>query len=156
MKRMVEHKHNSISMPPSRICGVCRNRMLDVCVGYCSVFKDYKYFVPDPNRPLETIPVITQLEFQELNGKAKGEWILYRQDKIIEEILGGSNERYSVYNPRGRRIPQNIKVEDLLSRTKERDTSLSDWKECEDTGERAPGVDSETESERTEPIGVRD
>ena len=146
---------SEIKLPPSRICEVCRNRMLDVCIEECAVNKSFVHLDPDPNRSLVTLPSLSLNEFRELNGKAKGEWIFYRQNKIISFLEGKDDGHYND-NSRGRRISKNLQEQDLLPCAEERNASLSDWKECENIGKRVLSMASEAESKRTESTGVQD
>lgn len=110
--------------------------MADDCLEDCAPSESYTYFLPDKKIPLDMLPNLTQKEFQELSGKAKGEWILFRQDKIIESMLGedGYYERYHLNHSRSRRLSKNLKIQDLLPGTEERVTACKDWKERESVG----------------------
>ena len=127
----------AIPTPPSRACGVCRNRLNEVCVEDCSMTKDYRYFDPDMEFPADLIPTLTFKEYQALTGSMKGKWLFYQQSKIWEVLSG----RHDFDNTRGRRIPKNIKGKDLLSGAEKRAPSHSDWKECKDFGERTIYLD---------------
>ena len=132
--RSQKENHPVYEMPPSRICGVCRNRMNEVCVEECALCKDYKHFDPDFSRPFESIPKITIEEYRELNGRAKGEWMFYRLEKLIA-FMGGEDGRDTHY-PASRRLPKDFKEQGLLVGADEPDTVPADREECADTGKR--------------------
>lgn len=100
-----------ILLPPSRACDICKNRMNDVCIGGCVPGRKWEYFDPDMTRKI--IPTLTLEEFRELNGKMKGEWLFIQLTKILEVVHGDEFGALANY-PRGRRIPQNFKIQGVL------------------------------------------
>ena len=117
-----------IIMPPSRACGICRNRMNELCIEECALKKDYRFFDPNMEMPLELFPDLTMEEYRQLNGRMKGEWIFVELKKMTE-VQNGT--RTTSYSRRSCRIPQNLEGEGLLPDQAEEDTVHQDSEKCE-------------------------
>ena len=107
-------EREEIVMPPSRACGVCRNRMNDVCLNECAPVADFKDFDPDMRRVLVTFPKLTYQEYLELPASMKGKWLFVMQTKLVEAINGDDNLRPLTYRQRSCRIPTHQQEPGLL------------------------------------------
>jgi hypothetical protein len=129
-----------IPVPPSRACGICRNRMNQVCLEVCAPKESYEYFDPDSNRPLGNMPKLTFNEYLELPGSMKGKWLFVQQTKI-QEAFNGDEIRGNIYGARSGRLSKNEQVKGLLPDTTERTPPYQDWEEREDKGEGSKKMD---------------
>ena len=135
--------HAKIYLPPSRACNICTNRMNEVCVEKCAPEGLFKNFLPDMDRPLEMIPTLTFQEYMDLPGTMKGKWLFYQQTKILE-ALNGRETGSHIYRSRSRRLPQNLKGQDLLHGAERGDTPREDRPERENPGNGSKEVDRQT------------
>jgi len=88
----MERELRKIYLPPSRICQVCQNLMNDLCIKECASRGKLDFFLPDPKRPLSTLPRLTLEEFRQLSLRTRGEWIFFRMERIIEFLEGREEE----------------------------------------------------------------
>ena len=108
-------ERKELYMPPSRACGICRNRLSEVCVEVCTPAGDYKDFDPDMGRQLDTFPKLTYAEYMELCGSMKGKWLYVMQTKIMDALNGEDREpRPFVYRAGGSKVPRSIKSSGVL------------------------------------------
>lgn len=122
-------------LPPSRVCEICKLRMSQPCVEKCAPSKNYVYFDPNMDKPIELFPRLTMKEYRDLNGRMKGEWLFVIYTRILEELNGQNYD-----NPPSRRILTNIKVKNLLPGAEKENPALEDRKECTSEGERLAEV----------------
>ena len=99
--------------PPSRACGICRNRMNQMCVEVCAPDGKYEHFDPNMRRTLDMLPVLTIEEYRELNGKMKGEWLFILMQKLMEAQNGKELRSYP-YRTRSRRLLTDVHKQNLL------------------------------------------
>lgn len=133
-----------IQMPPSRACGLCRNRMNEVCLNGCTTSKDFKQFDPDMRYPLRLLPALSFKEFMELPGSMKGKWLFIQQTKIVEVLNESEPEvRPSYDRPRSCRLPSNFQVKAVLPGAEEKDTPHPTGSQCENLRERPGGMAEE-------------
>lgn len=130
-----------ICLPPSRACGICRNRMNEVCLENCAPEKKYGSFEPDMTRPLDKLPTLTFKEYLELPGAMKGRWLFIQQTKLIEFMKGEDNGRIPPPRPysnhtRSRGVSSNLQEQDLLPGGEKEDTPHPHPAECPDNGRR--------------------
>jgi hypothetical protein len=121
-KRKVE-RSPKLNLPPSRACGICRNRMNQSCVEECAPEEDYRYFEPDLDRPIDTLPKLTFQEYLELPGSMKGKWLFVQLTKLQEALDGTTIELGpTVYRHRSSKIPEALKVAGLFDDSPEKAT----------------------------------
>lgn len=138
MYHKLVNQEREINMPPSRACGICRNRMNEVCLEECAPDGDYEHFDPNMNRPTETFPNLSLEEYRHLTGKMKGEWLFIQQTKILEAING---EPRHTYYPRSRRIPKNFRRQDVPAGSERENSLREDREERQDQEARPVEVD---------------
>jgi hypothetical protein len=132
-KRKVE-RIPKLNLPPSRACGICRNRMNQSCVEECAPEGDYRYFEPDLDRPIDTLPKLTFQEYLELPGSMKGKWLFVQLTKLQEALDGTTIELGpAVYRHRSGKIPEALKVAGVFDDSPEKVTVYQ--------AERAPDSD---------------
>lgn len=119
-----------IPTPPSRACGICRNRMNQVCIEECAPEESYEHFDPDMNRHLGNMPKLTFDEYLELPGSMKGKWLFVQQTKILEALNGET--RGDIYSSRSSTIFKNEQKQSVLSDPAERSSPHKDRQERED------------------------
>ena len=112
-------------MPPSRACGICRNRMNEVCIEKCAPAGEYCEFDPNMNTPLNMLPDLSIDEYRELNGKMKGEWLFIQLKKIVEAHNGDEIRSY-LNRARSRRTFEGIRDQGLLHGSQARTSTPKD------------------------------
>lgn len=134
-KRKVE-KSPILHLPPSRACGICKNRMNQSCVEECAPNENYKYFEPDLDRPFDTLPKLTFQEYLELPGSMKGKWLFMQLTKLQEVLDGTTNELGpAVYRHRSGKIPETLKVTGVFDDSPEKVT-IYQAERAPDSGKR--------------------
>ena len=134
---MVENR--KIKFPPYSTCQLCRNRMNDMCFELCTPAGDYSSFELLKGVNLEEMPRFPLEDF--VNGmpaKVRGIVVAVYLSKIVDQLQGRvEHERHNIHRPRGRRVPQNIQIQDILPCIQETDPAPEDQSQREDTPERS-------------------
>ena len=109
-------------LPPSRACGVCKNRLNDVCVEGCAPAGDFKDFDPDMTIPLERLPNLSLQEFRELPGQMRADWV-FVEHQAIRRQLNGDELGPFIYSKRSKRVPS-YQQEPSLSSNPEKEVAV--------------------------------
>jgi hypothetical protein len=122
-----------IIMPPSRVCGICKNTMGELCLENCASKGDFSQFNPDMEKPLELIPKLTFEEYLELPGSIKGKWLFIQNTKILEALNGDETGNH-LYRSSSRRVFKNLEKQSVLPCAEGANTLYQNTEERKDKG----------------------
>jgi hypothetical protein len=129
MKDREQNQFEGVQLPPTWCSGICRNAMNEICVEDCAIKRDCSAFDPKPNLKLVDMP-----RFPETKGMTREEKftsVTIYLSKVVDHLQGNDNEythpiirRPNLHRAGSGSLPENLKVEDLLSGFPETDSSL--------------------------------
>lgn len=120
-KKDLKSNMERLVLPPSRACGVCRNRMNEICIEGCAPSGDFKDFEPDLSIPLENLPNLSLEEFRELPGQMRADWV-FTEHQAIRRQLNGDELGPFIYRKRSVRVPSYQQEPSLPSNQSEETT----------------------------------
>ena len=148
---MIEKEKNQeeIILPPVWCGALCRNSMNEVCLEHCAIERDCSGFDPKPNLKLIDMP-----QFPKTDGMTREEKftsVTIYLAKVVDHLKGTDNGQYTYpiprshpYRTRSVRLPENLKVEDLLLGVQTGNPPPENRTQRQDSPERSSKVDGKT------------
>jgi hypothetical protein len=143
-----EKNQESISLPPPWCGAICRNAMNEVCIEYCAIKRDCSFFEAKPNLKLIDMPRFPQTK--DMTKEEKFTSVTVYLSKVVDHLQGEPDEytlpirRSDLHRTRSSSLPENLKIENLLSDFQERDPSPENRKEHQDPTSRSSELDEQT------------
>jgi hypothetical protein len=141
MKDRENNHSEGVQSPPLWCSAICRNAMNEVCVEHCAIKRDCSAFEPKPNLTLGDMPRFPLKESGNMTREERFTSVTIYLSKVIDHLQGNEDE-HTVYPPLrrqdfhstgSRHLPENLKVEDLLSGISQADSSLEVGEKREDS-----------------------
>jgi len=150
MKDRENNQSEKVLLPPAWCGSICKNAMSEVCVEHCAVNRDCSGFEEKPNLKLGDMP-----RFPKTEGMTKEEKftsVTVYLSKVVDHLQGNETNEYIhpirrpvLHRSGGSSLPQDVKVEDLLSGIQEKDSPSEDGKEHSNSGVRSSEVASNSD-----------
>ena len=125
-------------VPPAWCGAICRNAMSEMCCEHCAIKRDTSYFEPKPDLNLSNMPRFP--ETKDMTKEEKFTSVAIYLSKVVDHLQGNDNEyahpiirRPNLHRAGSGSLPENLKVEDLLSGFPETDSSLEIGEKREDS-----------------------
>ena len=138
-KKFKEKEYEPVHLPPAWCGSICRNAMNEICVEDCAIKRDCSAFEQKPNLKLGGMPRFP--ETKNMTREEKFTSVTIYLSKVVDHLQGVDDERtnypplrrQNLHSTGNRYLPEDFKVEDLLSGVQERDTSPENRKERQDS-----------------------
>src|SRR5688572_4672595 len=110
-------------MPPAWCGAICRNAMSEICIEQCAINRDCSGFDPKPDLKLGDMPRFPLKQSANMTKEEKFTSVTIYLAKVVDHLQGVEEER-TIYPPLRRRdfhnsgsrsLPENLRVEDLLT-----------------------------------------
>ncbi len=130
---------DSVAIPPAWCGAICRNAMNELCVEHCAIKRDCSGFEPKLNLKLVDMPHFPMTEG--MTKEEKFTSLMIYLTKVVDHLQGVEDDhntfvirRPSIDRFGSSALPENVKVEDLLSGLTKADTPFEVGEKREDSG----------------------
>ncbi len=126
--------------------------MNELCIEHCAITRDCSAFDPKPNLKLGDLPRFPLETSANMTREEKFTSVTVYLSKVVDHLQGNESNEYIhplrrpvLHRSGGSSLPQNVKVEDLLSGIQEKNSPPEDGKEHSDSGIRSSEVASNSD-----------
>ena len=141
-----------VQLPPTWCSGICRNAMNEVCLKNCAVNRDCSGFEMKKGFKLKDLPRFPLDASAAMTKEEKFTAVTVYLAKVVDHLQGVENEptiyppirRQNLHGSGSSRIPEDLKIEDLLLGVQKGNPSPENRTEREDPSNRPSEVDGKS------------